>query len=477
MKTTQIRTWPVALCAALTIVAAAPAADDPSPPKQTAHQEIPDDQPAAAADLPVRTSPPASVPARGSLFGAVQVNVNSFGMNILGDAANEPSIAVDPTDPNRIVIGWRQFDTIESNFRQAGWAWSNDGGRTWRKSTLDPGVFRSDPVLGANADGVFFYNSLTLRDDLYLCDVFPSYDGGISWQPFVNAYGGDKQWMTIDRTDGIGRNHMYCVWNNFFSCCDGHFTVSFDSGATWEDPIDVPGFPYWGTLAVGPDGELYVAGQGFIVAKSTTLRDSSLPPAFDFVSNVDLGGQIGFSVGPNPAGLLGQASVAVNYADGPDRGHVYLLCSVDPPGSDPMDVRFARSIDGGQTWGPSIRVNLDLELGSWQWFGTMSVAPNGRIDAIWNDTRKDPGGFDSELYYAFSTDGGQSWSPGVVLTPAFDPHIGWPQQDKIGDYYDMISDNVGADLAFSATFNGEQDVYYIRIGDYDCNRHEPRLQR
>ncbi len=50
-------------------------------------------------------------------FFTVQVNINSSGYNIIGDAANEPSIAVDPTDPNRIVIGWRQFDTISSNFR------------------------------------------------------------------------------------------------------------------------------------------------------------------------------------------------------------------------------------------------------------------------------------------------------------------------------------------------------------------------
>jgi hypothetical protein len=33
----------------------------------------------------------------------------------------------------------------------------------------------------------------------------------------------------------------------------------------------------------------------------------------------------------------------------------------------------------------------------------------------------------------------------------------------------MISDDVGADVAWAATFNDEQDVYYLRIGDYDCN--------
>ena len=33
-------------------------------------------------------------------------------------------------------------------------------------------------------------------------------------------------------------------------------------------------------------------------------------------------------------------------------------------------------------------------------------------------------------------------------------------QSKLGDYYDMKSDNGGADVAYAATFNGEQDVYY-----------------
>jgi hypothetical protein len=33
----------------------------------------------------------------------------------------------------------------------------------------------------------------------------------------------------------------------------------------------------------------------------------------------------------------------------------------------------------------------------------------------------------------------------------------------------MISDNAGANLAYAATFNGEQDVWFMRIGDFDCN--------
>lgn len=65
-----------------------------------------------------------------------------------------------------------------------------------------------------------------------------------------------------------------------------------------------------------------------------------------------------------------------------------------------------------------------------QWFGTLSVAPNGRIDIVWNDTRADPGGFDSVLYYSFSEDGGLTWSTSEPLSPPFDRHLGWPQQNK-----------------------------------------------
>ena len=99
----------------------------------------------------------------------------------------------------------------------------------------------------------------------------------------------------------------------------------------------------------------------------------------------------------------------------------------------------------------------------------MSVAPNGRIDVVWNDTRHSDNYRWSEVVYAYSTDGGESFSGCAPLTPPFDSHLGWPQQDKLGDYYHMISDNVGACLAYAATFNGEQDIYFIRFGDCNAN--------
>ena len=61
-------------------------------------------------------------------FTSFQVNVNASGKNILGDAANECSISVDPTNGSKMTIAWRQFNDVTSNFRQGGWGYTTDGG-------------------------------------------------------------------------------------------------------------------------------------------------------------------------------------------------------------------------------------------------------------------------------------------------------------------------------------------------------------
>jgi hypothetical protein len=124
---------------------------------------------------------------------------------------------------------------------------------------------------------------------------------------------------------------------------------------------------------------------------------------------------------------------------------------------------FARSTNGGVNWSSPVKVNDDPGTSAYQWFGTMSVAPNGRIDVVWLDTRDHPGSYLSALYYSNSTNGGVTWSQNERLSNFFDPHVGWPQQNKMGDYFHMISDNNGARLAWAATFNNEQDVYYSYI--------------
>ena len=405
-----------------------------------------------------------------STITTTQVNVDANGQNIVGDAANEPSIAVDPANRNRIAIGWRQFNTINSNFRQAGYAYTTDGGQTWTfPGVIEPGIFRSDPVLDADVDGNFYYNSLTNSPDYY-CKVFKSSTGGSSWGTGVDAHGGDKQWMTIDKTDGPGNGHIYAFWTSWYSTCyPGFFTRSTNAGSSFENCITIPNDPSWGTLAVGPNGDLYVGGTDgysydFLVAKSTNAQISGQTVTWNSYTTVSLDGAITYGINPNPGGLGGQTSIATDTSGGSYNGYVYLLCSVERNSNpDPCDVMFARSTNGGTSWSSPVRVNDDAGTSAYQWFGTMSVAPNGRIDAIWLDTRDHPGTNLSALYYSNSTDAGVSWSVNERLSDYFDPHVGWPQQNKMGDYYHMVSDSNGASLAWAATFNNEQDVYYSHI--------------
>jgi hypothetical protein len=241
-------------------------------------------------------------------------------------------------------------------------------------------------------------------------------------------------------------------------------------------PIAIPGPTIFGIDDVGPVGELYIAGinnstGAFQLDKSANANNGAVTPTFTGVT-VNLGGSFTLPAvpDPNPAGLEGQVYVGVDRSGGPRNGWVYMLATAYTGGADPEDIMFARSTDGGATWSAPVRVNNDASAANhYQWFGTLSVAPNGRIDVVWNDTRESLTYNLSRLYYAYSNDGGVTWLGNTPVSPQWNSVIGWPQQNKIGDYYGMVSDKVGASVAFAATLNGEQDVFFLRIGDWDCN--------
>jgi hypothetical protein len=438
------------------------------PPHPALHKEIKEDNYIPDLRESQQRSPAYNYSMNNTI--TTQVNVDANGLNIVGDAANEPSIAIDRNNPDRIAIGWRQFNTITSNFRQAGYGFTTNGGQTWNfPGVIEPGIFRSDPVLDSDINGNFYYNSLAV-DPTYFCDVFKSTNGGVFWGNKTYAQGGDKQWMEIDKTNSTGTGHFYSFWTSFYSVCyPGSFTRSTDDCFSFEDCVTIPNEPQWGTIAIGSNGDLYIGGtvgSDFLVAKSTVAKDSSQIVSWQMMTFVSLDGSIRFGEGPNPGGLLGQTSIAIDTSGGPTEGNLYLLCSVARYSiTDPLDVMFSRSTDGGISWSSPIRINNDTGTSAYQWFGTMSVAPNGRIDVIWLDTRDNPGTFLSALYYSNSKDGGLTWSPNVRLSDFFDPHVGWPNQNKMGDYFDMVSGVNGAYLAWAGTFNGEQDVYFSFIAD------------
>src|SRR5688572_21985276 len=64
------------------------------------------DPPALILPGPEDRSAPAPLAWPRGFLPHVQVNVDANRLNILGDAGNEPSIAVDPTAPLRMAVGY-----------------------------------------------------------------------------------------------------------------------------------------------------------------------------------------------------------------------------------------------------------------------------------------------------------------------------------------------------------------------------------
>ena len=414
------------------------------------------------------------------VFTSYQVNVDANGQNILGDAANECSISVDPTNPNKMMVAWRQFNDVTSNFRQGGSGYSTDAGLTWHfPGVLQNNVFRSDPVTKSDEIGRFFYLSLQsdVNQSFFCDDLWRSTNGGQTWveqSPDSGAGGGDKQWLTIDQTNGPGHGFQYQADDG--ANCSGsgvQFQRSTNGGITWQAPVLIPNGPHYGTLDVDSAGNVFVggwtSGTTFRCERSSNAQNAGQTPTFDRNTVVNLGGTI-VQGGLNGIGLCGQVFLAIDHSGGATNNNIYMMASVQPSGRSTTDVMFARSTDGGLTFSAPQRINDDGLTNKWHWFGTFAVAPNGRLDAVWNDSRNAANNTDSQLFYSYSTDAGVTWSPNVAVSNSFNPMEGYPNQNKMGDYITLVSDNTGGNVAYAATFNfnasrgqHEQDVYFVRV--------------
>jgi hypothetical protein len=288
------------------------------------------------------------------------------------------------------------------------------------------------------------------------------------------ATGGDKQWFIIDTTTSSGQGFQYQSWSTAGNNYGGRqFSRSTDGGFTWLDPIFIPNGPSWGTLDVDTNGNLFIGGVNMNTGqiwcvRSSDAKNGAVIPTFDRSTPVNLGGNVIASQPINPVGLVGQVTIAVDRSGTSTNNNIYMLASVRPTNlSSRADVMFARSTDGGQTFSAPRRINDDApNANKWHWFGTLAVAPNGRLDVVWLDTRNAANNTDSQLFYSYSNDGGETWSPNVQVSTSFNPFLGYPNQNKMGDYMQVVSDNGGGNVAYCATFNGEQDIYYVRVAPH-----------
>ena len=214
-----------------------------------------------------------------------------MGNNIVGDAANECTISVDPTNRNKMTIGWRQFNSVTSNFRQGGWGYTTDGGVHWTfPGVLENNVFRSDPVTNSDETGTFFYLSLL---ETFCENMCRSTNGGQSWTelPATGGGGGDKQWFTIDKTGGPGHGFQYQSSDGINCSGNGvQFQRSTDGGDHLADPDHYSSGPTDGTLDVDTNGNLFIGGEGntFSCVRSSNAQFGNQTPTFDQVTQTSI---------------------------------------------------------------------------------------------------------------------------------------------------------------------------------------------
>jgi hypothetical protein len=218
-------------------------------------------------------------------------------------------------------------------------------------------------------------------------------------------------------------------------------TVTLAPGATTTSTTTPP----QGSKAAQPDqaanfggsnARLAIDGKGTMYAlwNSGASNITPAPPAGRFLSKSTDGGKTWVTTQTMPfAYENANPRFAVS-----SKGVLHIIYQRNPKPdlAGYGDVYHQASTDGGKTWSEPKSLGDDAEKDMFvQVIPNISVAPNGRVDAVWWDTRSDPGTRSNDVYYSYSNDDGRTWSKNQRITDqSVDRRIGvW------GNNYDITS--------------------------------------
>lgn len=377
----------------------------------------------------------------------------------------EVAIAVNPNNAKQLVAGANTFyqDSTQACQAPSGTTdgtqalyGSSDGGQTWSYSCApwpsnDTGsvgsiLFGSDPSVAWDANGNAYasYMLISQNSSGSLSSssivVAESSDAGATWVPLgivVNnlsnsANFDDKDMMAIDATSGQAYSHtnrLYVIWDE-----NNVERVAYsDNGTAWTTTVvDPPGGDIGGDLAVGPDGTVYAVWDrysqtGGVGSGDVLMFSKSVDGGATWTAPVQVAQHNLASFGSNntpPAqdkrGVNAFPAIAVDTDPSSSyEGTIYISFCDFPPtvgsGTD-LDTYLVKSTDGGSTWSSELRLNDDAGTAT-QFFPWVAVDPaSGTVVASWYDTRNDPNDKQTQMFFTYSTDGGQTFAPNVQVT-------------------------------------------------------------
>jgi hypothetical protein len=306
---------------------------------------------------------PSSVPATKAApttTGTVNVRVSNdqYGVHI------EPSVAVNPRNPRQLLAACQASPSPNPEFIAT--YISADAGATWRPGALprlsaDPQQDGDDVTVAFDAHGRGYVcaDSTAGGRGVY---VWRTDDGGRTFSAPVTVVSGehtDHPWLATGAGPTPAQPYVHVVWGaGKMSALS--FSRSTDGGATFEAPRTIlgdesstPDISPGAALAAGPNGLVC------IVCDRVTSLDTSGEGFSQVVAvcSTDGGGSFGPPVmlGKEspiislPGGVIPDSSPAV--AAGAD-GALYAAFTRHQPGAAHSDLVVTASHDGGRTWSP-----------------------------------------------------------------------------------------------------------------------------
>lgn len=409
-------------------------------------------------------------------------------------ANNTPMLAADPTDGRFVVMAHR----IDAPDFGCALEVSGDGGRTFIGAGPVPHLPAGAdkcyaPDVGFDRRGALYYLFVGLRGNGNVpMGVFisRSVDHAQTFSVPHEVLGANNYSvrMAIDRSIGPhGRIHLVWLAANGPSGLGSlppppnpiMSAYSDDGGQTWSKPVQVSDpkrrLVVAPALALGPHHSVYVAyyDLGGDQIDYFGLEGTTWSGKWSIAVSSSIDGGKRFSPG----------GVVDNQLAPPER--VLLIFTMPPPAlaadghgrvfvawydarNGDWDAFLRRSTDGGRTWGSLQRLNDDpVGDGRNQYQPQLGVAPDGRVDAIFYDRRNDPGNMNNDVFFTYSTDGGQRFARNVkITTQSSDSRVGptyvGPAATglvEFGSRIGLLSTQSGAVAAWTDTRDAPEPEY------------------
>lgn len=349
----------------------------------------------------------------------------------------ESAIKVNPVNTSQVVAG------AVGPSRQT-MHYSTDGGSSWTQVELPLGGTCCDPAVDWSSSGTYAYAVTLGACGFSGCQLwfYRSTNGGQTWTSLetqtpgdprreVATSGADKEYLHVDKyASSPFKDRLYMTWhrNNVMQ-----FAYSADFGNTWTSqafPNTVAEQGIGSDITTDKAGAVYYFWPG--VNNNTIRMRKSTNGGASFGSSVVVAttqDSYDFAVpSMDTRRVFIYTSADADLSSGPYGGSVYVAWT-DNTGPETSTsnnharIQVAYSRNGGSTWTVTTPHETADQLTVDRWHPWLAVGPDGTVHVVYYDTRNASDRRSVDLYYSYSTTGGQTWSAPRRVTTVMSNNI------------------------------------------------------